>query len=66
MKVSEVYREHGIRAATFYKWRSRYGGLDASILKRVKEQEAENARLKKMDADVQLEASAMKAALRKK
>ena len=50
----------------FYKWRSRYGGMDASLLKRVKELELENARLKKMYADVQLDAHAMKEALSKK
>ena len=66
MKTAEVCREHGISAATFYKWRSKYGGMDASMLKRVKELEAENARLKKMYADSQLEAHAMKEALAKK
>lgn len=66
MKVAELCREHGISAATFYKWRSKYGGMDASMLRRVKELEAENARLKKMYADVQLEAHAMKEALAKK
>ena len=64
--VAELCREHGISQATFYKWRSKYGGMDASMLKRVKELEAENARLKKMYADAQLEAHAMKEALRKK
>ena len=48
VKVAEICRSHGISAATFYKWRSRYGGMDASMLKRVKELEAENARLKRM------------------
>ena len=66
MKVADLCREHGISAATFYKWRSKYGGMDASMLRRVKELEAENARLKKMYADVQLEAHAMKEALTKK
>lgn len=66
LKVAEICRTHGISAATFYKWRSRYGGMDVSLLKRVKELEQENARLKKMYADVQLEADAMKEALTKK
>jgi len=66
LKVAEICRTHGISAATFYKWRSRYGGMDASLLKRVKELELENARLKKMYADVQLQAHAMKDALAKK
>lgn len=66
VKVADLCREHGISAATFYKWRSRYGGMDASMLRRVKELEAENARLKRMYADVQLEAHAMKEALSKK
>ena len=66
VSVADICREHGISSATFYKWRSKYGGMDASMLKRVKELEAENARLKKMYADVQLEAHAMKEALAKK
>lgn len=66
VKVADICREHGISSACFYKWRSKYGGMDASMLKRVKELEQENARLKKMYADVQLEAHAMKEALAKK
>lgn len=66
VKVADICREHGISQATFYKWRSKYGGMDASMLKRVKELEQENARLKKMYADAQLEAHAMKEALTKK
>jgi len=66
LKVAAICREHGISQATFYKWRSKYGGMDASMLKRVKELEQENARLKKMYADAQLEAHAMKEALAKK
>ena len=66
LKVADICRDHGISQATFYKWRSKYGGMDASMLKRVKELEHENARLKKMYADVQLEAHAMKEALAKK
>ena len=60
------HRQHGISAATFYKWRSKYGGMDASMLRRVKELEAENARLKKMYADSQLDQQILKEALSKK
>lgn len=66
LKVADICREHGISQATFYKWRSKYGGMDASMLKRVKELEQENARLKKMYADVQLDAEILKEALAKK
>ena len=66
VKVSAICRTHGISQATFYKWRSKYGGMDASMLKRVKELEAENAELKRMYADAQLQNTAIKAALAKK
>lgn len=66
VKVAEICREHGISAATFYKWRSRYGGMDASMLKRVKELEQENARLKKMYAESQMDQQILKEALAKK
>ena len=48
LKVPDLCREHGISSATFYKWRSKYGGMDAPMISRLKELEAENARLKKM------------------
>ena len=48
--VAEVLREHGIASATFYKWRSRYGGMDLPMMTRLKELEQENSRLKKMYA----------------
>ena len=66
LKVADICREHGISAATFYKWRSKYGGMDASMLKRIKELEAENTRIKKMYADSQMEISVIKEALTKK
>ena len=66
LKVADICREHGISAATFYKWRSKYGGMDASMLKRVKELEAENARLKKMYAESQMDQAILKEALSKK
>jgi putative transposase len=50
MKVADICRKHGVSEPTYYKWKSKYGGLEASELKRIKELEAENARLKKMYA----------------
>ena len=49
--VPELCREHGMSSATFYKWRSKFGGMDASLMKRLKELEDENRRLKKMYAE---------------
>ena len=66
MQVKDICRQHGISDATYYKWKSRYGGMDASDLKRVKELEAENARLKRMYADLALENTAMKDLIAKK
>ena len=66
LRVADICREHGISQATFYKWRSRYGGMDASMLKRVKELEQENARLKRMYAESQMEQAIIKEALAKK
>ena len=54
LAVADICRTHGISQATFYKWRSKYGGMDASLMKRLKELEAENARLKKMYATANL------------
>lgn len=65
-KVPDLCREHGISSATFYKWRSKYGGMDVSMISRMKELEAENARLKKMYAEVQLQNELIKEALEKK
>jgi len=66
MKVAELCRKHGISDATYYKWKSRYGGMDASDLKRNRELEAENAKLKRMYADLALENAAMKDLIEKK
>lgn len=60
LPIQEVCRKHGISSATYYNWKSKYGGLEASELKRIKELEAENARLKPMFADLSLENRAMK------
>jgi putative transposase len=54
--VSELAREHGVSAALIYQWRSKYGGMDASLMKEMKELRAENARLKKMYAEERLKA----------
>ena len=64
--VPNLLREHGISSATFYKWRSKFGGMDASLMSRMRELEDENRRLKKMYADAQLSAELLKEALAKK
>ena len=64
--VPELCWEHGISSATFYKWRSKYGGMDASLMARLKELEDENRRLKKMDAEKRLKAEIVQEALQKK
>lgn len=64
--VPDLCREHGISAATFYKWRSRFGGMDASLMTRLKELEEENRRLKKMYAEERLKAEIVQEALAKK
>ena len=64
--VPALCREGGFSAATFYKWRSKYGGMDVSMLARNRELEAENARLKKMYAEAQMSADALREALGKK
>ena len=62
----ELCREHGISSATFYKWRTKFGGMDASLLSRLRELEDENRRLKKMYADERLKAEIIQEALAKK
>lgn len=54
--VPELCREHGMSSATFYKWRTKFGGMDASMMSRLKELEEENRRLKKMYAEERLKA----------
>lgn len=61
--VSELCREHVISTALFYKWRSKFGGMDASMMSRLKELEAENTRLKKMYAEERLKAEILKGVL---
>ena len=65
-KVEEVCRQHGISSATYYNWKSKYGGMEASDVKRLKGLEEENAELKKMFADVSLENHAIKELFAKK
>lgn len=64
--VVQIIREHGISEATFYNWRQRYGGMEVSELKRLKDLEEENRRLKKMYAELSLEHEVVKEALKKK
>lgn len=64
--VPTLCREHGISSATFYKWRARFGGMDASLMARLKELEEENRRLKKMYAEERLKAEIVQEALAKK
>ena len=60
MKVEELCRKHGISSASYYNWKKKYGGMDASEIKRLKELEEENAKLKRMYADMALENTALK------
>lgn len=64
--VSELCREHGMSNASFYKWRSKYGGMDASMISQMKALEDENRRLKKMYAEMSMQAELLKEALGKK
>ena len=65
-KVPDVCRQHGISNATYYKWRSKYGGMEVSDVRRLKSLEAENARLKRLLAESLLENEVIREALRKK
>lgn len=64
--VVQIAREHGISEATFYNWKQKYGGMEVSELKRLKDLEEENRRLKKMYAELSLEHEVVKEALKKK
>jgi len=64
--VAELCREHGMSSASFYKWRARYGGMDASMISQMKALEDENRRLKRMYADLSMQADLLKEALGKK
>ena len=64
--VRDVCREHGISEATYYNWKSKYGGMESSDITRLKELERENQRLKQMYADLSLENRALKDVIEKK
>jgi putative transposase len=64
--VADLLRKHGVSKATFFKWRSKYGGASVSEVKRLRELEAENAKLKRMYADLALENAAIKDVLIRK
>lgn len=64
--VAQLCREHGMSSASFYKWRSKYGGMDASMMSEMKALAEENRRLKRMYAEVQLQNDLIKEALGKK
>lgn len=64
--IKDVVRNHGISVPTYYKWKSRYGGMDVAELARVRELEQENAKLKRMYADLALENAAIKDLIAKK
>lgn len=64
--VAELCREHGMSTASFYKWRAKYGGMDASMIAQTKSLEDENRRLKKMFAELSMQNELLKEALGKK
>jgi putative transposase len=64
--VGELSRKHGFSASAFYKWKTKYSGMDTSALRRLKELEEENRRLKQMYADLSLEHQALKDIVQKK
>jgi putative transposase len=66
VSINDLCREHGISQATFFNWKKKFSGMDSGNLKRLKELEAENARLKRMYADVSLQRDALKDLIEKK
>lgn len=64
--VEEITRDHGVSKASFYKWRQRYGGMEASELKRLKELEEENRKLKQMYSELALDLMVAKEIIEKK
>ena len=64
--VPDLCRQHGMSSATFYNWRSKYGGMDVSMMTQMKELEAENKRLKKMHAEAKMDNEILKEVLGKK
>ena len=65
VKTADLCREHGVSDATFYNWKSKYGGLDVSEAQRLRQMEDENRRLKQLVADLSLDREALKAVIRK-
>ncbi len=65
-KVVDICREYGISQATYHRWKSKYGGMDVSDVRRLKELEEENSKLKRMFANLSLENEALKAVIAKK
>lgn len=66
VKVKDICRENSISSATFYNWKSKYGGMEASDVKRLRELEEENARLKRMYAELSLDHQILKDIVEKK
>lgn len=66
VKVQDLCRQFGISDATYYKWKSKYGGMEAADIKRLREVEAENSKLKRMFADLALENRPLKDPIEKK
>jgi putative transposase len=66
MAIVDLCREHGISTATFYQWRSKFGGMDASMITEMKTIQDENRRLKKMFAELSMQNELLKEALGKK
>ena len=66
LKVAEICRQHGISEQTYYRWKSKYGGMEVAEIKRLKELEAENQKLKQLIGEKELDIIALKAALSKK
>lgn len=64
--VSELCREHGMSSASFYKWRAKFGGMDASLMSEMKDMAEENRRLKRMYAEMSMQNDLLKEALGKK
>ena len=62
---ADICREHGVSAATFYKWKAKYGGMDTSMMKRLRELEEENSRLKRMYANAAMNNEILKETLKK-
>jgi putative transposase len=66
MKTTEICRQYGISGATYYKWKAKYGGLEVSEARRLRQLEEENRRLKQMVAEQALDIQALKAVVSKK